>query len=141
MLDIKPFKKEDAELICKDAVDDSLHNNEEYWQKWAAINEVAGPGFTGYYKGELVGAAGINITDDGVGRVWLVMKSTAAKYKFSIIKTLRLMLPILMKNFNVKSVIADSRKGFIQSQRLLEHLKFIKMDVEDDTNYFYEYGG
>jgi len=141
MLDIKPFKKEDAELICPNAIDNSLHNNEDYWREWAAINEVAGPGFTGYKNGELVGAAGINIAEDGIGRVWLVMKPEGVKYKLSIIKSLKLMLPILIKKFGIREIIADSRKGFIQSQRLLECLGFKKMDLENEKNYFYEYGG
>jgi len=137
MLELREFVPEDAEAICPDAVDETLRGDPDYWRNWAKINAERGPGYTAFYEGRPIGAAGIRLLDDNAACPWLVMTVEAASHKKMVMRTIRTMLKILIDEFGIKKLVTDSRKGFEASQRLLEHLGFRKMTIETDTQYFY----
>jgi RimJ/RimL family protein N-acetyltransferase len=136
MLELQEFVAEDAARICPYAVDERIRNDEEYWRKWAKTNAESGPGYTAFYEGRPIGAAGIRLLDDGAGCPWLVMTREATRHKKDVIRSLRIMLRILVKDYKLKKLVTDSRKGFAASQRFLEHLGF-KRTSETDNHYFY----
>lgn len=133
---IRQFKLEDAEVLCPVALEPELRTNPEFYRKWAIINIASGAAYTGEINGTPVLAGGVRIMDEGQGYVWAVLTPDASRYRLSVIRAIREMLGILIDEFEFVTLIADSRKGFSASQRLLEHLGFRRYN-ENETHYLY----
>lgn len=138
MIKIRRFRAEDAEVLCPDAIDISLHATGTYWRVWAKVNEITGPAYTGYDEsGQLLGAAGIHMVRPGVGNVWAVFSPDIKNCKAGIYRALKRMMQILIKDFEFTKLRTDSRKGFAVSQRFLEHLGFKRLRRETEDKYYY----
>lgn len=138
MIELVEFKAEHAELLCPNAVDETLrHTPPEIWRQMAAYNEVSGMGFTGFYNGKPVGAAGVRHVREGVGNMWAVIAQDALCAK-SIFRAVRDMLAIIADVRGYRRLRSESRIGFAESQRLLEHLGFVRRRViMNGTHYYY----
>ena len=133
---IRQFKLEDADILCPIALETSLRTDPEFYRKWAVINLTSGAAYTGEIDGQPVLAGGVRIQDEGQGYLWAVLTPDASRYRIAVIRAIRDMLSILIDEFEFVTLIADSRKGFTASQRLLEHLGFRRYD-ENSTHYLY----
>ena len=141
LFELRQFKKEDALLIRDDAVDESVHGDSTV-KEWSDYNKKTGPAYTAVLYGRPIGCAGIRImtTSDGenIGWVWAMFSKEAAQYPVSMFSTVKRMIGILIKDFELSRLVTDSRIGFDKSQRLIEHLGFKKTDRQTDTHYYYE---
>ena len=140
LLPVRKYRPEDTELLCRQAVEQFPEAADFVEQ--GKFNASVGPAETIEINGKPVVSAGIRIikTDAGemIGWPWFVVSALAGKYKLSILQTIKSRLYESMKDFGLSRAITDSRKGFEQSQMLLRHLGFKKMEKETDTHYFYE---
>lgn len=135
MIELIEYKAEHAEILCPQAVDETVKNSE--WRKWAEANEFGGVGFTGIYQGQMLFAAGIRRVRDGVGDMWAVITPQARQCLKDVIRSQRVMLGIVALEMNLKRLRADSRIGFKESQRLLEAMGFTKKRVMLNKTHFY----
>ncbi len=133
---LRQFNAADAQILCPDAVDVTAGTGP--WQQWAEFNAQAGPAYTGLLDGKIIGAAGIRMVRPGVGDVWSVFSTEMPAVRLSAFKCLKRMLGILIAEFEFTRLRTDSRVGFEQSQRLLEHLGFVRgRTMRQGKYYFY----
>jgi hypothetical protein len=127
MLDIRKFEPEDAEYICPIAVDEVLHLQLDAWRKSAMANANAGPAYTGLLNGEIVTVAGVRLyyhNGKKVGWLWAAFSPKIIRHRKTLLRSLKVMLNILVEEFKIEMLYADSRIGFSASKRLLNHLGF-----------------
>ena len=139
MLKFRSFEIEDIKELYQNAIDDIVSNTSETdLLKYAEINKNAGPAFTGLLNDKPICAAGIHLRRGKSGHLWSVLSKSASNHKKTVFKSLKLMLGIVIKQNGLRKIITESRKGFPQSQRLIEHLGFIRQrhSFRDDY-YFY----
>ena len=137
MYKLIPFKAEHADRLCPDAIDPTAR---EGWKEWAEINAKYGVGYTGIdSNGDLMFAAGIRFKKDGVGDIWSVFSKHIRDNKKATFRTLVNILKIVIKEFGIKKVRSESRIGFEESQRMLEHLGFKRQrrNMINGKYYFY----
>lgn len=135
MLKLIPFEAEHANHLCPDAIDTDAHDME----KWGKVNETSDAAYTGMLEnGEIVCAFGIRVKN-GVADVWSVFNQRVKSNKKATFRTLVSMLSILIKTFNLEKLRSESRIGFTESQRLLEHLGFKRQrrNMINGKYYFY----
>jgi len=142
LLPLRKYREEDADILCANSTDADVQTVD--WKKFAKFNGEAGPAYT-YEEDDIpVFALGMRllVKSDGktVGWPWCILTKEALKKKLSVFATLKRILHVIMKNCELKEAVCESRKGFVESQRLLEHLGFTRMDYEDDKYYYYELG-
>lgn len=139
MFKIREFISEDAKKIQPNAVDKTFLA--EHCEMLADAVSNTGPSYTALLDGEIIIIGGMRLLqdeeDNTVGQPWVIFSNLIVNYKKSTLRTVKTMMKILMKNYNIKRLIADSRKGFNASQRLLEHLGFRRLDCETETHCFY----
>ena len=133
MIRIEQFNLKDAEYLRSMAIED-LHQD---FHKWAKMNVQSGPAYAGYIDNELVCAAGIRLYEKKLGVIWAVFTSAVKEHKLSVFKSIKVWIKLMMKEFELKELWAESKKGFPASQRLLKHLGFV-LDSESDDYYFYK---
>jgi RimJ/RimL family protein N-acetyltransferase len=136
-LRIEQFTLEHGKLLYRTAIDDALRRPGVDWQKWVELNIKSGPGYTGFYKDKIIGACGIRLLNDGGGWAWAIISPAVRQHKKAAMRSILVMTKILVKKFELKYLITNSRKGFAASQRLLEHLGFKRTEKETDTQYYY----
>jgi hypothetical protein len=140
MLEFKKSVLYDFIYLCKNSIDDINRTaSEEDIIKNAMFHIASGVAFTGYIDGKIVCAAGIDLKRDGVGHIWSLFSNEFLKYKITIFRGIKKMLDITIQNLNIHKIQSESRKGFKQSQILLEHLCFKKQrrDLLNKQYYFY----
>lgn len=139
MLKIIPFKAEHAKHLCPNAIDNEAHEMENMGEFY----EMCDAAYTGMSEDEkIVCAFGIVLKKDGVADVWSIFNQQIKTCKKSMFRTLVTMLDILIETFDLKKLRSQSRIGFKESQRLLEHLGFKRQrrNTIDGRNYFYARG-
>lgn len=130
MIEVREFRVGDAEGLYENCIDDIVSKVPEILLRKEAEREEKSCAFTGLIDGEIIGAAGIFIRRENVGDVWLLVSKKVQRHKLSSFRCLKRMLGILIDKFELKKLRSESRKGFTESQRLLEHLGFIKQRRE-----------
>lgn len=68
----RPFKWQDG-LALKDKPNEKGLKGQKDFEKWLKLNESEGPGYTGIYKGEIIGCGGVRIFWEGVGEGWILL--------------------------------------------------------------------
>ncbi len=142
MISIIKFKAEHAEILCPDAVDEAVRNADPaIWQAWAKYNEIAGPAYTGFKDGRMLGSAGIRLGRNKTGHVWLVLRRNilTKSVMADVIRSIRKILKITIDEFDLKALRSESRIGFEQSQRFLEHFGFVRQRRNMIKRPFYFY--
>jgi len=140
MLRLRKFKPSDIEKLRPVAIDHSLLGQVKYCKKWAKANAKSGPAYTGFKDGQMVGAAGIRLLNSNEGLLWAVFSTRMKECVKTTMRSSRELLTILVEEFGLKVLHAESRKGFTASQRMLKHLGFVKTDKETKTHYYYQLG-
>ena len=136
MMYVRLYSPDDAKQLVFNAVDKAA--NMDGWEQWAVINGNSGPAYTGLVGDKIVCAAGIRIVREGVGHLWSVFSSDIGQNKLSVFRGVKSMLEILIKEFNFTRLRTESRIGFPESQRLLEHLGFKQgRIIMNKTHYSY----
>ncbi len=123
MIQVLEFKKEDLKEICADPIDETI--TLEFAEQWAKVCE-AGLSYTAMYEGEAVGMVGIIINRPGVGNIWAMLNRKILKCKKTLLRSMKTMLEDFILPATHLKLRALSRQDFPASQRLLEHLKFVK---------------
>lgn len=136
MLDFVPFEKEHAEVLCHSAVDPDAMID---WDLAAENNAKYGVGYTGLLDGKPVCAFGAICNKNGAGDVWFVMSRLAGMAKKTVLRSVKLMLETHMEDSGFSRLRTISKKGFPESQRLLEFLGFVRQrrDMINGKYYFY----
>ena len=142
MIRARTFRVSDAELICPTALDSQVRDNPQDWQPWAEIN-ASNPAVTVFVDDTIVFASGIRLgthKDGTVGNIWTVLTPEAKKHKREVLIAERLLAQLWIKGYNLKWLYSDSRKGFRESQTLLEHCGFTRTSIETKDYYIYKLG-
>jgi hypothetical protein len=129
------FQPEDIDVFINNAIEPGM--DPDYMRDWAEFNATAGPAFTGWMQGEIVGAAGIRRRRNGAGEPWFIMRQDKTQNIKSTFRTVRTMLEILIANHNFAYLMAPSEIGFDASQRFLEHLGFKKKRIMHNKKHYY----
>ena len=139
MLEFIAYKKEHAESLCKSAVDPDAMDN---WEENARLSEEYGVGCTGLLDGVPVCAFGAVCRTNGSGDVWFIMSRRAGLYKMTVLRGVKKLLNTYFKDCGFKRLRSTSKKGFAESQRLLEFLGFERQrrDMINGKYYFYRRG-
>jgi len=123
MIKFERFKTDDVFKIKSDVL---KGYSEDLIMKQAKFIEDYGNGFTGYFKDVPVFAAGYyKKIKTKTGNMWGIF-GDISKCKKTVWKSLNLMLDICVKNDGITKLRSESLIGFEKSQRVLEHLGFIK---------------
>lgn len=139
MIEFRLFEIDDIKELTMTAIDKSVRCTQECdLLKYARMNKQSGPAFTGIYNGRPICAAGINLRKNNSGHLWSIFTRSAQIHKKSVFKSLKLMFDLVIKNNALKKIVTESRKGFTESQTLIEHLGFEKQRRSfSDDYYFY----
>ena len=137
MLELRKFDPDDMDTLKTAAIDDHMFGNQGYLKAWAEYNGKAGPAYTGLKDGKIVGAAGVRLYEKNTGELWAVFSKEIAKHKKELLRSARELLGIILTEFNLRTLVATSKKDLPTSQRLLEHLGFVKTDNETSTHFIY----
>lgn len=123
MIDIRPYKAEDALQIISDP-DEIM---------WAKLHEIAGPGFTGLKDGKVLGCGGIRI--NGIGEIWGVFSPEVkdrtigfSRIKKDLLEQSQNKVREMIKATNLWQVIATTKNISPQQANFLEHLGFEKSE-------------
>ena len=140
MLRLRKFEPSDIEELRPTAIDRSLLGQVKYCKKWAKANAESGPAYTAFKDGQMIGSAGIRLLNSNEGLLWAVFSTKMEKCVKTTMRSSRELLAVLIEEFDLKTLHAESRKGFAASQRMLEHLGFVKTNKETKTHYYYQLG-
>lgn len=113
-IDIVPFSAEDAYRI--------LGNLDEI--NGARLNQISGPAYSLFHKGELLGCGGIRTA--GVGEAW-EMLTKEAKEKGNIRELLeqsRIMLDKMIREEKIYRIWSESPEGKPKNQNFLKKMGF-----------------
>jgi len=138
MLRLRKFEPSDIEKLHPDVIDTELLTSVEYCREWAEYNVLHGPAYTALIRDRIVGAAGIRLHEQNTGILWAVFTTAMRQHVKSMLRSSRALIAILLEEFEITTLYAESRKGFAASQRLLEHLGFKRTTDETSTHYFYK---
>lgn len=117
MVEVKPYRMEDALQLLKSPGEIA----------WAKLNEVSGPGFSGWLDGKLLGCGGIRVY--GLGEAWAIFSPEAKDdMKIELFRQARKKLKEMIKSNNLWQVIATTRNITAQQANFLEHLGFEKSE-------------
>ena len=123
---IRQFELKDADYLCPRAIDTSIRNRPDYYQKWAKVNLDAGPCYAGLLDGVVVVVAGLRIFEDHTGLVWAVFSEDVKKDLRTVLRAMKRFIGIWFEEFSLTRLEARSRIKFPASQTLLKHLGFTK---------------
>lgn len=138
MLMFRLFEIDDIKELASNAIDKAVTNaDEETLLKYAKYNKDNGSAFTGLLNDRIICAAGIHRRHGTSGHLWSVFTKSAIIHKKTVFKSIKLMFDIVIKEHGFKNVITESRKGFTESQRLLEHLGFEKQRRSFNDDYLF----
>lgn len=138
MLKFEKSKPDDFLAIARNSTDDlndTLPDDLILKQGMNLIN--SGVAFTGLLNGQIICIAGIQIKRQGVGHIWSMFSKETLKLKITVFRSIKIMLDCVIKNFEIHKIQSESRKGFEQSQRLLEHLGFVRQRRDMNKNYYF----
>ena len=137
-MEFRLFEIDDIKELAKTAVDKLVNRSSECdLLQYAEMNKQSGPAFTGLYKGRPICAAGINLRRNNSGHLWSIFTMSAQIHKKAVFKSLKLMLDLVIQNNNLKKIVTESRKGFIESQTLIEHLGFERQRRSFSNDYYF----
>jgi hypothetical protein len=134
-----PFETRHAIFLCPNAIDPLARGMEEH----AVYRAASDAAYTGIdADGNIVCAFGIRVRKPGVADVWSIFNQRVKTHKKSTFRMLVTMLGVLIKTFELKKLRSESRIGFVESQRMLEHLGFIRQhrNMINGKYYFYKRG-
>lgn len=124
MLSILPYKKELLEGFIYDGIESNLTGKDigEMVEFYAELGKC----FMGIVDNKVIGIGGIYPLWHGAGSVFLFMNKEAEKYKVSIFKALLSHIPILVKEYEIKTLIVNCLSDSLKANNLITHLGFIK---------------
>jgi len=138
MLTFRHFEIDDIKELAKNAIDESVKlADEETLLKYAKYHKDNGSAFTGTLNGKVVCAAGIHNRHGNSGHLWSIFTKSVIVHKKTVFKSIKVMFDCVSKCNDFKKVITESRIGFPQSQRLIEHLGFEKQRRSFNNDYFF----
>jgi len=138
MLIFRPFEIDDIKEIAKNAIDESVKMaDEKTLLKYAKYHKDNGSAFTGLLNDKIICAAGLHRRRAGSSHLWSIFTKSAIIHKKTVFKSIKLMMDCVVEAGEIKKVITESRIGFSQSQRLIEHLGFERQRRSFDNNYYF----
>lgn len=136
MLKIVPYTKELLLGFHYDGIEKELSGTQ--------INDIVefysklGDCFIAMDGEKIIGVGGIYPLWKGAGSTFLFLNKEAVKYKLSLFKIMTAYIPILIKQYDIKTLMVNCIDN-IQAKNLITHLKFVKS--KDVTMGLYYLGG
>lgn len=124
MLKIVPFNKE----LLKDFVYDGVEHkiSGPAFGSMAEYYNKLGHSFIGLIEDKAIGVGGIYPLWNGAGGAWLFLNKEARDYKKSVFKILLEYIDMLIKKYEIKTLIVECIDNSIEAHRLIQHLGFTK---------------
>jgi len=123
-LNIVPFDKE----LLKDFVYNGIERKLSGIQicSMAEFYNRLGESYIGIIDEKVLGVGGIYPLWEGAGSVWLFLNQEARDYKKSVFKALLEYMNMLIKKYEIKTLIVECIDDALEAHRLVQHLGFIK---------------
>lgn len=138
MLKFEKSKPEDFLEIVRNSTDPANNNLPDDIVLKQGNNLInSGVAFTGLLNGKIICVAGLKLKRQGIGHIWSMFSKDTLKFKITVFRGIKTMLDCVIKNFEIHKIQSESRKGFDQSQRLLEHLGFIRQRRDMNKDYYF----
>ena len=88
------------------------------------VSDSDGPGFTGIYKGTIIGCGGVRLFWEGVGEAWGFYPQLFFTHTREVYHYTKMMLNRIIKEYNLHRVQATARVDYPCAQNWLRHLGF-----------------
>lgn len=138
MLKFEKTKPEDFLEIVRNSTDPANNNLPDDIVLKQGNNLInSGVAFTGLLNGKIICVAGLRLKRQGIGHIWSMFSKDTLKFKITVFRSIKSMLDCVIKSFEIHKIQSESRKGFDQSQRLLEHLGFIRQRRDMNKDYYF----
>jgi len=138
MIEFRLFEVDDIKELSKTAIDRVVvESDEDTLLKYAYINKITGPAFTGLIDDKPVCAAGLHLRKGNTGHLWSVFTKQAVRHKKEMLESLKTMLDIVIEENDIRKVVTESRIDFPASQTLIEHLNFIRQRRTFNNDYYF----
>jgi len=124
-IDILPFSKERLEGFTYNGVDKEISGVEiapivEYYAK-------LGTCYIGRVDGKILGVGGMYPLWKDTGGCFLFLNKEAVNYKVAVFKVLLKYINMLIKKYNLKTLIVECLYESMEANRLISHLGFKKI--------------
>ena len=144
--EIKLAMDQDIINCCRTAVDESVRTEPENWPVWAKYCMQSGPAYSGWYRGSLIGCAGVHIVRPGVANGWLVLSdalegSPPVGCVRALIVAIKDILLSLKEICELRTIRTFCLKGNAQAERLIYILGFRRLRKETETRFYYRWAG
>jgi len=130
MIVVEKFTMQHAEVLCPVAMESEYWKDDD-WRKWSQVAIDAGPAYVGMKNDKPIAACGV-ITKEGKAWLWGMFSETIKECKKDILRSVRIMLPLMAEEHHIKEMWTLSSKAFVPAHRLLKHLGFEQ--VRDNTH-------
>jgi len=128
LIPFRVFRASDLEILVPNSVDEEMRNsNPEIWKSWAKYDEKMSVAYTACIDDVPIAALGIRYIRPGVGTAWAYFTAEAEKYKFSLLRSTKLMLEFVLESCDYKKIRASARLGLKGSDILAKHMGFKKV--------------
>ncbi len=92
-------------------------------EKWAAMLETAGPGFTLFRGPKIVGCGGVFVHEEHA-EAWLIIADGAERYKKTVFRVVKTTLDGIVRELNIHKLTAHAETKDTQAQAFLYVLGF-----------------
>ena len=123
--DVKP---KSTIKVVKFSVEDAYHilgNLDEV--NMGRLNQVSGPAYSLFHKGELLGCGGIRTV--GIGEAWLMLTEEAKKHKRDLLTHCRMMIDKMMRDEKIWRVWSESPEDKPKNKNFLKKMGFRKTEA------------
>lgn len=140
MIEFKTLNIEDIIEVAKTSIDEVPRNSSvDDLERYGKLYKDCGSAMTGFLNGEPVIVAGFYKRHKHDGVIWAIISNKIAKYKITVFRSIRLMLDCYISTHKIKKMLAETRVGFKEAQRFMEHLGFVKQRRTFNSDYcFYK---
>lgn len=94
------------------------------WEKWAVAWKEKGPGYTLIIDGEIIGCAGVTLTEWDKGIAWALLSSLFYKYRKTTFKAIKDGLKRIIRDHSLRRIESLVKVGFEPGCKMLLHLGF-----------------
>jgi len=121
-INIITFKKEHADYIISNPMNDPLIQIQPQFKKYALFLEIPGMSFSATKDGKLIVSGGIGILWDNVAEGWVLATGDVWKNPIGIARHIKKKLDILTKTYKVKRLQTAVKADFVLGIKFAEWL-------------------
>jgi len=128
LVPFRKFRASDLEILVPNSVDEEMRNiKPEIWRSWGKYDEFMSVAYTGCIENVPIVAVGIRFVRPGVGTAWAYFTRDAQRHKFSILRSIKLMMKYVLEACGFKKVRVSARLELPGADVLAKHLGFKKV--------------